>query len=70
VWDVARALAVAWLALLALKLSTPADLDLPEMRPDDRVSGVATRLTPRFFTVWRAAYFLGLPVVALAVMTL
>lgn len=62
-WDLARALAVPWLALFILRRSTPADLDLPEMRPDDRISGIATRLPPRFFTLWRIAYFLGLPLV-------
>lgn len=68
-WDLARALAVPWLVLFALRLSTSANLDLPEMRPDDRISGIATRLPPRFFAVWRVAYFVGLPVVALALTT-
>jgi hypothetical protein len=68
-WDLARALAVPWLVLFALRLSTSANLDLPEMRPDDRISGIAIRLPPRFFAVWRVAYFVGLPVVALALTT-
>lgn len=63
-WELARSLAVPWFLLFVLRHSTPANLDLPEMRPEERITEIAERIPRQFFLTWRIAYFVGLPLVA------
>jgi hypothetical protein len=64
IWNLARAFSIPWLALFALTLFTAPDLDLPELRPDERLSEMAKQLPLKFFAAWRVSYFLGMPLLA------